>query len=201
MVVSSGMTYLIYFHVVKRNLNEPLACAWMTYPHLMAVQCCQWFLRGKQCNMSSLKYSLSASQAVWCCARFSTSVSGGSRISHRGERAPVGGGVDLRCRCFSVKMYVKMKESGPIRGGVRPACPPRSANECLFWNQKMFLWWNPFPVLQNFWFQHQHWCRTCYEAISKKYLYYQHSNFLIGNCRSCKGTQLCFIANTHIQKK
>ena len=41
---------------------------------------------------------------------------------------PLGGGVDLRCRCFLVKMYTKMKELGPIGGGVHLACPPRSAS-------------------------------------------------------------------------
>ena len=35
-----------------------------------------------------------------------------------------GGGVDLQRRCFSVKMYAKMKELGPIGGGVRPSRPP-----------------------------------------------------------------------------
>ena len=45
-----------------------------------------------------------------------------------GGRAPVTGGVDLRHGCFSVKMYEKMKELGPIGGGVHPAHPPRSAN-------------------------------------------------------------------------
>ena len=48
-----------------------------------------------------------------------------------GGCAPVGGGggVDLRCGNFSVKMYAKTKELGPIGGGVCPACPPpRSAN-------------------------------------------------------------------------
>ena len=44
--------------------------------------------------------------------------SGRSRIS-RGGRAPVrGGGVDLRHGHFLVKMYVKMKELGPMGGGV-----------------------------------------------------------------------------------
>ena len=52
-----------------------------------------------------------------------TIISGGSRISCRGGVHPLGG-VDLRCGCFSVKMYVKMKELGPIGGGVRPARPP-----------------------------------------------------------------------------
>ena len=41
----------------------------------------------------------------------------------------LGGGVDLRCGCFLVKMDAKTKELGPIGGGVRPARPPpRSAN-------------------------------------------------------------------------
>ena len=54
--------------------------------------------------------------------------SGRSRISCGGP-APIRGGVDLRRRCFSVKMYAKMKELGPIGGGVRPARPPsRSVN-------------------------------------------------------------------------
>ena len=34
------------------------------------------------------------------------------------------GGVDLQRRHFSVKMYAKTKELGPIGGGVRPARPP-----------------------------------------------------------------------------
>ena len=39
-----------------------------------------------------------------------------------------GGGVaDLPCGRFSVKMYAKMKELGPVWGGMRRA-PPRSAN-------------------------------------------------------------------------
>ena len=37
--------------------------------------------------------------------------------------------MDLRRGHFSVKMYAKMKELGPIGGGVRPARPPRSAND------------------------------------------------------------------------
>ena len=41
-----------------------------------------------------------------------------------GGRAPIRGGVDLRHRCFSVKMYAKTKELGPIGGGVRPARSP-----------------------------------------------------------------------------
>ena len=53
---------------------------------------------------------------------------------------PIGGacthwgvGVDLRRRHFSVKMYAKMKELGPIGGGVCPATPlPRSANDHEF---------------------------------------------------------------------
>ena len=49
--------------------------------------------------------------------------SGGSRISHRGGMHLLGGGMDLRCRHFLVKMYAKMKELGPIGGGVRPVRP------------------------------------------------------------------------------
>ena len=56
-----------------------------------------------------------------------TDTSGRSRISRRGGRAPVRGGVDLRRGHFSVKMYVKTKELGPM-GGARRARPPRSAN-------------------------------------------------------------------------
>ena len=44
-----------------------------------------------------------------------------------GGRAPVTGGMDLRRGHFLVKMYVKMKELGPI-GGRAPGTPPRSAN-------------------------------------------------------------------------
>ena len=44
-----------------------------------------------------------------------------------GGRAPVSGGVDLRRGHFSVKMYAKTKELGPIGGHV-PGTPPRSAN-------------------------------------------------------------------------
>ena len=42
---------------------------------------------------------------------------------------PLGAGVDLRCGHFSVKMYAKTKELGPI-GGRAPGTPPppRSAN-------------------------------------------------------------------------
>ena len=39
-----------------------------------------------------------------------------------GGRAPIRGGVDLRRGHFSVKMYAKMKELGPM-GGVRRARP------------------------------------------------------------------------------
>ena len=49
---------------------------------------------------------------------------------------PVGGGVDLRCRCFSPKMYAKMKELGPI-GAVRRARPPRSANDSVSFKKKV----------------------------------------------------------------
>ena len=53
--------------------------------------------------------------------------SGGSRISHRGGVHPLGRGVDLRHGHFSVKMYVKTKELGPIGGacaGHAPLDPP-----------------------------------------------------------------------------
>ena len=46
-----------------------------------------------------------------------------------GGRAPVRGGVDLRHGHFSVKMYVKMKELGPIGGRALGTPPPRSAND------------------------------------------------------------------------
>ena len=51
-----------------------------------------------------------------------TKGSSGSRISRRW-------GVYLRRGCFSVKMYVKTKELGPIGEGMHPLRPPRSANE------------------------------------------------------------------------
>ena len=55
-------------------------------------------------------------------------LSGGSRISHGGGHGPVGGGgggggVDLQRGHFLTKMYVKMKELGPI-GGRAPAMLP-----------------------------------------------------------------------------
>ena len=40
---------------------------------------------------------------------------------------PFRGGFGLQRGHFSVKMYVKMKELGPVGGGVRRARPPRSA--------------------------------------------------------------------------
>ena len=61
------------------------------------------------------------------CANNSTACSGGSRISH-GGCAPIRGGMDLRCGHFLVKMYVKMKELGPMGGVRRARPPPRSAN-------------------------------------------------------------------------
>ena len=54
--------------------------------------------------------------------------SGGSRISRRGRRAPVRGGMDLRHVHFLVKMYVKTKELGPIWGAYAGHALPRSAN-------------------------------------------------------------------------
>ena len=69
--------------------------------------------------------------------------SGGSRISRRG-RGPVGGGENLRCRQFSMKMYAKMKELGPV-GGVCWPCP---LDPPMF-NKKMWqhLWcWNAITL-------------------------------------------------------
>ena len=43
---------------------------------------------------------------------------------------PLGGGVDLRCGFFSVKMDAKTKELGPIGGGVRPARPLDPPMQC-----------------------------------------------------------------------
>ena len=50
---------------------------------------------------------------------YTTYISGGSRISY-------GGGMDLRHRRFSAKMYVKTKELGPVGGGGgrAPGTPP-----------------------------------------------------------------------------
>ena len=51
---------------------------------------------------------------------------GGSRISHGGDGAPtlVGGGANLRHRCFLVKTYIKTKEFGPVVGA-------RTGNFCM----------------------------------------------------------------------
>ena len=46
-----------------------------------------------------------------------------------GGHALVWGGMDLRRGHFSVKMYAKTKELGPIGGGHAPGMPPRSAND------------------------------------------------------------------------
>ena len=53
----------------------------------------------------------------------------GSRIFCRGGGMDPfwgGGGFGLQRGHFSVKMYAKTKELGPV-GGRTPACPPRSA--------------------------------------------------------------------------
>ena len=47
-----------------------------------------------------------------------------------GRRGPIVG-LDLRHRHFSVKMYAKTKELGPV-GGRAPGTPPRSTNVCAF---------------------------------------------------------------------
>ena len=67
--------------------------------------------------------------------------SGGSRISRRGGVHPLGAGVhplgvgvDLRCGHFSVKMYAKTKELGPIGGacaGHAPLDPPMYCHQCI----------------------------------------------------------------------
>ena len=41
----------------------------------------------------------------------------------------MGGGADLRCVHFLVKMYAKTKEIDPVGYGRTPAAPPGSANE------------------------------------------------------------------------
>ena len=48
----------------------------------------------------------------------------GSRIFRRGGRGPILGGFGLQRGHFSVKMYAKTKELGPVGGGVRRARPP-----------------------------------------------------------------------------
>ena len=78
MAVRSERTYLIYFHVAKRNLKEPLACSWMAYPHLMAVQYYQWFLGEKQCNITMFFRNV-VCRAVWCCIIISISVDVGTQ--------------------------------------------------------------------------------------------------------------------------
>ena len=43
----------------------------------------------------------------------------------------LGGDVDLRCGHFLAKMCAKMKELGPIGGGVHLAHPPISTNDTV----------------------------------------------------------------------
>ena len=50
-------------------------------------------------------------------------ISEGSRISRRGGEWTHWGGVDPQCGRFSVKMYAKMKELGPV-GGHAPSTAP-----------------------------------------------------------------------------
>ena len=45
-----------------------------------------------------------------------------------GGHGPILGGFGLQCGHFSVKMYAKMKELGPV-GGACAGTPPRSAYE------------------------------------------------------------------------
>ena len=56
-----------------------------------------------------------------------------------GGRAPVRRGVDLRRWHFTVKMYVKTKELGPIGGACAGHAPPRSANGKITQDFKVFL--------------------------------------------------------------
>ena len=55
-----------------------------------------------------------------------TQVRAGSRIFRRGGVDPFWGGFGLQRGHFSVKMYAKMKELGPVggRAGARPLDPP-----------------------------------------------------------------------------
>ena len=57
-----------------------------------------------------------------------TDTSGRSRISRRGGVDLIGGGVDSRGGYVLKILYVKMKELGPLGGGMHRARPPRSAN-------------------------------------------------------------------------
>ena len=50
-----------------------------------------------------------------------------------GGRGPILGGFWPPTWHFSVKMYVKMKELGPVGGGVCRHAPPRSAYGCYPW--------------------------------------------------------------------
>ena len=55
----------------------------------------------------------------------------GSRIFRRGDVDPFLGGFGFQRGHFSVKMYAKTKELGPVGGRVL-ACPPRSAYAKFF---------------------------------------------------------------------
>ena len=77
--------------------------------------------------------------SLWVSKMSTWLISGGSRISCSGGGGGVDplGGVDPQCGCFSVKMYVKMKELGPIGGGMCLPRPPRSTNadDSNSWNR------------------------------------------------------------------
>ena len=65
-----------------------------------------------------------------------------------GGRRPVRGGIDLQRGHFSVKMYVKINELGPIKGwggggGLRRARFPRSAN--VMYSER----YNRFKITRN----------------------------------------------------
>ena len=70
------------------------------------------------CNLPRQLYTFYRGRYDSC----ETVISGGSRISRRGGRAPVRGVIDLWRGHFSVKMYAKMKELGPM-GGRMPGTP------------------------------------------------------------------------------
>ena len=60
---------------------------------------------------------------LFWCAKDIIVCSCGSRISRWGGADPLGG-ANLRCVCFSAKMYVKTKELDPVGRGARRRHPP-----------------------------------------------------------------------------
>ena len=78
--------------------------------------------------MYMYSYSFSATMSSFFFDYYPIAVAD-PRIPVGGGRAPVREGVDLRHGHFSVKMYAKMKELGPIGGRAPGTLPPRSTNE------------------------------------------------------------------------